>query len=186
MEHLPDQALLTAADEHTAFSILYNRYWEQLYTKALQRLDNDADAQDCVQEIFISCWRNRQTIEVADSLAPYLFTALKYSIIKKVYKKSKKGIVFPLSVEALAKTTLSTDEFLEYKELQHLLSQEVNKLPEKMQMIYKLSRNEQLSVAEIANQLQVSEQTVKNTLTTALKRLRDKLSRYSSFLLLII
>lgn len=186
MEHLADKELLVDPDEHTAFRFLYNRYWEQLYQKAFQRLGNDADSQDCVQEVFISCWKNRLSIEVKESLAPYLFTALKYCIIKKVYRHSKKGIVVPLSVEALAQTTLSTDEFLEYKELQQLLSQEVDKLPEKMQMIYRLSRNDQLSIAQIADKLQISEQTVKNTLTTALKRLRDNLCRYSNFFLFFI
>ncbi len=186
MEQLSDRDLLTSTDGDTAFGVLYNRYWQVLYSKALQRLGNDADAQDCVQEIFIGCWKNRENIQVQDSLAPYLFTALKYSVIKKVYRDSRKGKVVPLSLESLAQTTLTTNEFLEYKELQQLLSEEVDKLPEKMQIIYKLSRTEHLSIIEIANQLQISEQTVKNTLTTALKRLRDKLSRLHSLILFLI
>ena len=182
MGYLSDSMLLIAEEEQSAFRELYDRYWEQLYKKALTRLGNDADAQDAVQEVFISCWRNRKTIEVKESLAPYLYTALKYWIIKKVYRQSQKGIIVPLSTESLEQTELTTEEFLQYKELQHLIADEVSKLPEKMQRIYRLSRIEQLPIALIAEQLKISEQTVKNTITSALKRLREKLSRYSCFL----
>jgi len=182
MGYLSDSMLLIAEEEQSAFRELYDRYWEQLYKKALTRLGNDADAQDAVQEIFISCWRNRKKIEIEDTLAPYLYTALKYWIIKKVYRQSKKGIIVPLSTDILEQTELTTEEFLQYKDLQHLIAEEVSNLPEKMQQIYRLSRIEQLPVALIAEQLKISEQTVKNTMTSALKRLREKLSHYSCFL----
>ena len=186
MEHLPDRDLLTSSNEDAAFKAIYERYWEQLYIKAFRRLGNDADAQDCVQEVFISCWRNRHSIELQDTLAPYLFTGLKYSIIKKLYRSAKNNLTVPLSIEVLAQTTLSSEEFLEYKDLQGLIAEEVNKLPEKMQLIYKLSRNQQLSIAEISEKLNISQQTVKNTLTTALQRLKGKFSAYSCLLLFFL
>ena len=99
-----------------------------------------------------------------------------------MYRQSQKGIIVPLSTESLEQTELTTEEFLQYKELQHLIADEVSKLPEKMQRIYRLSRIEQLPIALIAEQLKVSEQTVKNTITSALKKLREKLSRYSCLL----
>ena len=69
MEQLTDKELLLATDEEASFRQLYDRYWEALYDKALNRLGNDADAQDVVQEIFISLWRNRSSIQVEDSLS---------------------------------------------------------------------------------------------------------------------
>src|ERR1700710_1212554 len=97
-DDLSDSALLIAADEHSAFRILYDRYWETMYKKAFVRLGNDDDAQDVVQEVFISVWRNKQTIEVAASLEGYLFTAIKYSVIKRVYRAAKKGVQIQLYV----------------------------------------------------------------------------------------
>lgn len=184
MEHLPDTELLSQADAQAAFRVLYDRYWNPLYRKALSRLGTDADAQDAVQEVFISCWRNRHTIRTADSLAPYLFAALKYGIIKIVYRAARKGINLPLSAGVLERTELGIDELLQVKELQTIIAQEVSRLPDQMRRIYQLSRTEALSVAEIAEQLNLSEQTVKNTLTTALKRLRKRLSGNALFFLL--
>jgi RNA polymerase sigma-70 factor (family 1) len=177
-----DKALLLSADEQAAFRTLYDRYWEPLYQKALRRLGSDADAQDVVQEVFISCWNNRTHIEIADSLSAYLFTALKYCIIKRVYRKAKKGILSPLSVGELQQTDLSTEELLRYRELRDLLAREVAALPDRMRLIYQLSRVEQLPIAEIAAQLGLSEQTVKNTLHRILKRLRLRLSRHAVWL----
>ncbi|UKJ06936.1 RNA polymerase sigma factor [Solitalea lacus] len=179
---LNDKDLLVHKDEEAAFRVIFDRYWRALYQKAINRLGNDADAQDVVQEIFISCWNNRNAINVEVSLAPYLFTALKYAIIKSVYRKGKKGIHVPLDYEELHYVDLSTEEVLQYNELQEIISNKVAELPERMQEIYRLSRIEDLQIAQIAQQLNISEQTVKNTLTTALKRLRKDLTQYSCWL----
>ncbi len=179
LENISDKILLESADHHAGFRMLYSRYWEVLYKKAFFRLGNSADAEDAVQEVFISFWRNKETIQVEDTIAPYLFTALKYYIIKQVYIKAKKGIQVALSVENLEHSELSTHELLQYKELQSAIAEQVDELPDRMKEIYRLSRVENLQIAEIAIRLGISEQTVKNTLTTALKRLRVKLSHYS-------
>lgn len=179
LENLSDKTLLEAADEHAGFRILYSRYWEVLYKKAFFRFGNSADAEDAVQEVFISVWRNKETIQIDETLSPYLFTALKYYIIKQVYRKAKKGIQVPLSVENLEHSELTTEELLQYKELQSAIAGEVDELPKRMKEIYRLSRIENLQIAEIAVRLSISEQTVKNTLTSALKRLRERLSHYS-------
>ena len=181
-----DRSLLTAKEEQTAFRILYDRYWEQLYRKALSRIDNCADAEDVVQEVFISLWRNRESIDIKDTLSPYLFTALRYCIIKTIYRKAKKGIYVPLPVDGLQCDEQPSEEILDYKDLQQAINREIDGLPERMQEIYRLSRYENLSSREIAQKLHLSEQTVKNTLTTTLRKLRVRLSHLSSFVVFIL
>jgi len=181
-----DKSLLTAKAEQTAFRILYNRYWEQLYRKALSRLGNSTDAEDVVQEVFISLWRNRHSIEIKDTLSPYLFTALRYCIIKTIYRKGKKGQYVPLSPDELQCDENFSEELLEYKDLQQAVNREINDLPERMREIYRLSRYENLSAGEIAERLHISEQTVKNTISATLRKLRVKLSHLSSWLIFIL
>jgi len=176
VKNMSDKELLTAADEQAAFKAIYNKYWEQLYKKALQYLKSSADAEDGVQEIFISLWRNKNNIDASNELYAYLFTALKYYVIKQVYRKAKKGIYLPLSIKEFELTELTTDELMQLKEMRSVIATEVSGLPRRMQQIYQLSRVENLPVAKIAKQLNISEQTVKNTLTTALKRIKQKLS----------
>jgi RNA polymerase sigma-70 factor (family 1) len=182
MKNCTDAELLVAEDSPSAFSIIYNRYWERLYKKALVRLGNDADAQDTVQEIFISLWRNKSTLDASNTLSPYLFTALKYSIIKRIYRKTRKGEQVPLSLELLERSESPADDQFIVKELQTIIKKELDHLPARMRQVYDLSRVENLRTAEIAERLNISEQTVKNTLTTALKRLRQRISHLIFFI----
>jgi RNA polymerase sigma-70 factor (family 1) len=175
LKSLTDKALLKAADEQFAFRVLYDRYWQSLYIKAYRRLHSEEDAQDVVQCVFISLWRNRRQVQVEESLAPYLFTALKYAVIKVVYKKSQKGTLLPLSIAELEKFVTANATELEYKELKANIENEVAALPERMREIYQLSRVKHMRNAEIAQMLNISEQTVKNTISVTLKRLKSKL-----------
>lgn len=175
MKNRTDAELLMAEDTESAFTILYTRYAGQLYKKALVRFGNDPDARDTVQEVFISLWRNRQTINASATLSPYLFTALKYAIIRKIYRNARHGIPVPLSTALLEKEAGPEEDHLRVKDLQSILSVELNHLPVRMKQVYDLSRVECLRSPEIADRLKISEQTVKNTLTTALKRLRHRI-----------
>ncbi|MFT3902782.1 MAG: RNA polymerase sigma-70 factor [Niabella sp.] len=174
---LSDSEILRSGEERN-FRVLYERYWKDLYQKAIPRLGNPDDAKDVVQDIFVTLWNNRFSIVVADTIKPYLFTALKYAIIKKIERGDARGQVYPLNIENIQKVTFSSEELLHYKQLEKLIDNEVSKLPERMQQVYRLSRNEHLRNSEIANRLNLSEQTVKNILSESLKRLRSKLAQY--------
>ena len=180
MHFMTDKDLLISPDEEASFRVLFDRYWELLYRKAYSRLGNSSDAEDLVQDLFVTLWRNRMSIEPAPDLTPYLFTGLKYAIIKKVYREARKGIVLPLSVHELETIGVTEEDLLHYRDLQLALSKVISTLPQRMQQIYRLNRVEQVQVAEIATRLNLSEQTVRNTLHTAVKRLREKLADFST------
>jgi RNA polymerase sigma factor (sigma-70 family) len=133
------------------------------------------EARDAVQDVFISLWQRRHALQVSSSLRTYLFAAVRYEVLGKISAALKAGImpgdVASLSVAAPA---LATDAVHE-KELLNELHAAVEQLPGKMKEIYMLSRNNHKSVAVIADELRLSEQTVKNQLSRALTRLRAHL-----------
>lgn len=156
-------------DDTTAFEILYDRYWKALYLKACQRVDRDA-AKDIVQEIMMSLWRRRKVI-TADkdgALSAYLYTAVKYKVISHYAFENNAEIK---KAELFDELDTQSDT-LETKELKALIEAAVSRLPARMQQIFRMSREEDHSITDIANLLGLSEQTVKNQLTEALKRLR--------------
>ncbi|WP_235938099.1 RNA polymerase sigma factor [Chitinophaga solisilvae] len=178
---VPDTALLErmrAYDDKAAFDELYRRYWEQLYIAAYARLQNDADAKDCLQEVFVSLWRKRRELQIREQLPAYLHVALKYRILN--HFRSHQHYQKHLDIfAALPPAVLTrTDDRLVMAEIQQLIAAAVADMPEKMQQVYLLSRQDNLSVREMAAQLGISEQTVKNQLSNALKRLRDRLAAY--------
>ncbi|MDH7461008.1 sigma-70 family RNA polymerase sigma factor [Chitinophagaceae bacterium 26-R-25] len=169
---LNDAELLRAIrdDDTSAFKVLYDRYWENLYLKACQRVDKD-EAKDLVQEVMTTLWRRRKDIFTYEDgeIGRYLFTAVKYRVISHyAYTNAevKNGNLF----EVLSGNV--TTNTLEVKELSEFIESEINRLPARMQQIFRMSRQDDLSIADIASKLNLSEQTVKNQLTEALKRLR--------------
>ncbi|MEO6837433.1 MAG: hypothetical protein ABI185_03535, partial [Ginsengibacter sp.] len=108
----------------------------------------------------------------------YLFTTLKYYIIKQVYPKAKRDIQVNLSTKDLEHFEFTTQDLLQYKQLQSIIAIEVDEFPERMKEINRRSRFENLQIAEIPAKLNISEQTIKNTNTTTLKRLQESLSHY--------
>jgi RNA polymerase sigma-70 factor (family 1) len=157
-------------DDAAAFKMLYDRYWETLYLKACKRVDKD-EAKDMVQEVMTTLWRRRQEIRTDEenAISRYLHTAIKYRVIS-YYAHSATEIrnsdLFDVLSGQIAENPL------EVKELSELLNQAIGQLPVRMQQIFRMSRQEDISIADIASQLNLSEQTVKNQLTEALKRIR--------------
>ena len=173
VKQISDGELLQSVkgDDTNAFEILYDRYWKALYIKACQRVDRD-EAKDIVQEVMMSLWRRRKVISANKDgeLAGYLFTAVKYRVISH----------YAFNTAEIKKTELFDEldyqaDILETKELKAIIEAAVSRLPVRMQQIFRMSREEDHSIADIAQLLNLSEQTVKNQLTEALKRLRTSL-----------
>jgi len=169
---LNDAELLRAIrdDDTSAFKVLYDRYWENLYLKACQRVDKD-EAKDLVQEVMTTLWRRRKDIFTYEDgeIGRYLFTAVKYRVISH-YAYTNAEVKNSNLFEVLSGNV--TTNTLEVKELSEFIESEINRLPARMQQIFRMSRQDDLSIADIATKLNLSEQTVKNQLTEALKRLR--------------
>ena len=178
---LSDAQLLQAIrqGDSAAFKVLYDRYWQRLYLKACQRVDK-SEAKDIVQEIMTTLWRRRNDIFTFEDgeIGRYLFTAVKYRIISH-YAYGAEEIpntgLFDMPEMAAAAGTVGGGSALEAKEFSEFIESEIRQLPPRMQEVFRLSREEDLSITDIAKRLGVSEQTVKNQLTEALRRLRESI-----------
>jgi RNA polymerase sigma factor (sigma-70 family) len=173
-----DLLQLIKRDDTAAFESIYDKYWQALYLKACQRVDKD-EAKDMVQEVMITLWRRRNAITVMHEgdLGRYLFTAIRYRVISHYafsVAEIKKVDFFDQFDEHITVNTLET------KELQSRIDKEISRLPARMQQIFRLSREDDYTIADIAKALNISEQTVKNQLTDALKRLRISLKTSST------
>lgn len=175
--------LLQQGDEE-AFEMLYNRHWEKLLTAAYHRTGSMETAKELVQDVFANLWRRRNRLNIKTTFAAYIFSAMKYTVLDHIRSQAVKERY----VKAIKKTAQETDnatlDFIAYKELNTLLEKEVNKLPEKCRMVFRLSRMEHYSTKEIAEKLQISPKTVENQLTKALKVLRTNLQEFTTFLAL--
>jgi RNA polymerase sigma-70 factor, ECF subfamily len=158
-----------ACNDQQSFQVLFDTWWEPLFQYAFKVLQNRQDAEEVVQEFFIHFWNKRQDLPELQSLAAYLFTALKNRLLNHLAKK--KYPVTSLDTLYNNESELSAATAFEQKDTESILRSLVNTLPRKMKQVYELHQFGGLSVAEIADATGNSEQTVRNQLNTAVKKL---------------
>jgi RNA polymerase sigma-70 factor (ECF subfamily) len=180
LHHISDQQLTEQLPHaESAFTEVYNRYWDKLLFVAAIKLRDIAMAEEIVQDVFLDLWKRRKQISITGSLEAYLSVAVKYRIIN-AHAKIKREQDF---LASRADATLHIEPWLDEKELQKNYQLLVSQLPEKCRITYRLSREEGLSLKEIAGKMAVSQKTVEANLTRSLKLLRLGLKKILSLLL---
>lgn len=175
MNYLDDNLLFAKIQKGDirAFAEIVDRYSEVLFRFVYRRCNSYEDSQDIIQEVFASLWKRKLQIKINDSLYPYLFKAAKYETIDWMVRKEKE---IKRAVELIqmqdSPLSLSTEEQLLAKELEKMIIHEVNKMPKSMKKAFKLSRYEAKSIKDIAKELSLSEQTVKNNISLAINKLK--------------
>ncbi len=161
--------------DDAAFALLYQQYAPVLVDYAAKRLTSLDEAQDLIQDLFVYIWERRSALDINQSVKAYLFLGLNRRIINH-YRKDAYRSRYADQLKAMEERFFfGPDAFLEAKEMQRIVSDTLDGMPKKVQEIYRLSREEHLSNAEIAKRLGISEQTVKNQLSTAVTLLRKRL-----------
>ena len=168
--------LLRSGDKF-AFSEIYNRYWKKLFTIASNKISQPEEAEEIVQDIFISLWDRREEITITSSLNAYLAVSVKYKVIKILAKRFQHNKYEQHSLATLPCSTNQTDDWVEFLELKSRLEVLVAKLPEKCRLVYKASRDNGYSQKQIAEEFGIAEKTVEAHINKALKSLRTGLGQ---------
>jgi RNA polymerase sigma-70 factor (ECF subfamily) len=171
-----DKALLDAIrlGDERALGKLYDRYWMRLLSIAMNRLDVETEAEECVQDVFIGIWRRRESLTITHNLGAYLSAAIKNQVFNRLAQRyTKKHNPEHRPLEDLAYET--ADAGLLAKDLLALVENTVSTLPEKCQMVYRLSRMDGKNNKAIATELNISEKTVEGHITKAIQAIRKRL-----------
>ena len=179
--------LLVKKSDKQAFDEIYERYWFKMYLAAVKRIKSDENAKDLVQDLFVSLWARRDTLVINNSLQAYLYQAIKFKIINYI----EANVVKSNYLKSLDKFAFeyddSTSESIVCNDLEQFIEAEINNLSPRVKEVFEMSRKERLTNVEIAQKLNVSEQTVKNQISKAIKTLKLHLDNVSiSFMAFII
>lgn len=187
---VPDLYKQIAAGDESAFRKLFEIYAPRLLAMAARITGSMAVADDLVQDTFLKIWVARdQLAEVAQPAAWIkkicFFLAVNY--VRRQTIRDKVMHTVGLEGEDAGKT-LPVAEVIEFRQLLALVNDAVRQLPEKQRQIYRLSREQALSISEIARHMDLAVSTVKNLLVMALKNIRTSLQKagYPLFLLILI
>lgn len=162
--------------DHNAYKEIYERYWNSLYRHSLRMLQDTDLAKDVIQDVFVMLWVRRQELELHTSLSSFLYTAVRNRTLNQIDHSKVRSDYMTSLQNAIEEGTYSTDELLDEKELAKTIEAELACLPGKMRVVFELSRKHNYSYREIADQLCITDHTVKKQMSNALKILRTRIS----------
>lgn len=177
--------LLWQKGEELAFEMIYKRYSIQLLSIAYRKVGERDIAEDIVQEVFITLFRNKETANNITSLFAYLYVTLKNKILD-AYRRDVLQKKYAHHVHTSFEEQDNSPYFqIETRDLEKKLESEIEKLPPQCGKVFKLRRQKHLSNKEIATQLGISENTVEQHMRKALRILRGNLLYYDKGILLL-
>ena len=181
---LTDQELagLLRDGDRMAYTEVYHRYKRLLYLFAYKRLGNREEVMDIIQEIFLSLWQNHETLQVTYTLSTYLHSAARNKIVDLIAHRLVTKRYAEAFTRYQASGESSTDHLVRHKILTEIIEKEIAALPAKMRQVFELSRKTNATRKEIAEELGLSEQTVKSHMQHALKTLKVSLKNNFIFL----
>jgi len=180
-----DKELLDGLKQNdvSAFNTIYLHYSKPLYIYLLHKLKDPELCNDVLQDIFVAVWEKRDELIIAISIKAYLYQAARFKIID-IYRRDIKyqKYLAELAGYIILDPSAITDRIDNRKKLEEI-ENAVNSLPEKMKEIFILSRFEHQSNRDIASKKNLSQQTVKNQISKALRILRINYISIDIFLL---
>ncbi|SHG13273.1 RNA polymerase sigma factor [Pedobacter caeni] len=175
---------ISEGDEQ-AFSVLFYHYLPVLQTFALRFTKSEAAAEEIIQDTFLRVWLNRDKLDEVENVKAWLY---KYasneclSHLRKVLKQTKAIDDLKQEQPHESNTTIDT---IHLNEINHLITDAVDRLPAQRKKIYLMSRGQGLNIPEIAASLHISPNTVKNALVISLKSIREHLHHHGITLSLL-
>ncbi|HFC76823.1 MAG TPA: sigma-70 family RNA polymerase sigma factor [Candidatus Moranbacteria bacterium] len=159
-----------------AFDKLYKFHVQMLFNYGI-KLSNDRQLiQDCIQELFINLWKNKENLNLNHSVKQYLFISLRHLIIRKQQK------INPISstenFEQLGLSVITPDvENLTFKNKKiQTVKAAIQHLPKRQKEAIFLKYFESLSYDEIASVMDIQISAVYKLVSQAIKNLKTKLS----------
>ncbi|WP_188505679.1 RNA polymerase sigma factor [Parapedobacter pyrenivorans] len=175
-----------SAERETSFSMLYDAHWERLFRYVVRILPDEDDVADVVQETFILFWESDFDAREFNSVEAYLLVIARNLAFKRFREQLKRTQFEQRLMDHFGGGNSDMLMDIHTKELSQLIDAEVDKLPERMREVFTLSRKEHLSYKEIAERLNISDETVKKQISKSLRHLRLKLNEeYITYLIIL-
>ncbi|MBX0289266.1 RNA polymerase sigma-70 factor [Hymenobacter sp. HSC-4F20] len=172
-------------DDQRAFDALFRQYSARVYRFAYSYLKARPAAEEIVQECFLKIWERRHELRDDVPLKGYLFTVAHHAILNQLRHNRYHLAYQDYTLLTGYATTPGTDTDVAFAELETVYLAALEKLPPKRRHIFKLSRQQGLSYAEIAQELGISVKTVETQMAQALHFLRQYFQAHGTMLVIV-
>lgn len=161
--------------EDKAFGYFFNLHHKSLSYFSSRLLNDPDQAQEIVSDCFLKLWQKRQDFKTALNLKAFLFISCRNACLNYLEKLKVRNATqeqYMLYLQQSDQTILN--EVVQAGVLE-LVNREIEELPDKIRTVFKLLYTEGKTTAEIAEELQVSVQTVRNQKTRAIELIKNAL-----------
>ena len=165
-----------------AFEAFFEAYKKRVFGVALKMLKSSVEAEDIVQEVFLSIWQSRARLDKINDPEAYLFTITHNAIFTRLKKASRDQKLLNTVLHHIALKQNITEETIAAHETDKLISETIQQLPPQQRTVYELSKLEGLSYNEIAERMHLPPNTVRNHLAESMKTIRIVLKKWSVFI----
>lgn len=177
----PSYASLLKKGDKKAYRVIFNTYYKRLYAFALKYVENSYAAEEVVENVLLTLWQKRHRMDEISNLKSYLYTMVRNGAID--YLKNQKK--FERYDKTKHDSVQLMEQFIIEEETHAILFQALERLPSKCRKVFELSCLEGVKYADIAEDLQISLNTVKSQRARAIELLREHLKSYPFFQILL-
>ena len=177
----PNEAQLLqrlAQGDKRALQQLFDDHYVALCRTSLRLVHRSEIAEELVQDVFIYLWEKRASLRITSSLSAYLYRAVRNRSLNHLKSRAAQYDWAAAIEDHPPPVADAPTEDLHVAELEEALELALQKLPQKCRLVFSLSRYEELTYREIAEQLKVSVKTVEYYMGQALKLIRQYLAPY--------
>lgn len=179
------------AERHTdqyekAFRAIFDAYKNRLFGYVLAISHSHYTAEEITQEIFLKLWLCRDVLHRVDNLEHYIFTIARNKTLNHLRKAATDTRILNELQEKMFLPANNVEEKSKMAEAEKLVREAIDLLSPRRKLVYQLSRHQGLNHEQIARQLQLSNNTVKNHLVESLAFIRSYLERHGAITLLVM
>lgn len=157
-----------------AFMQVYDAYHKLLFNFIIKYISNRNQAEDILHDVFMKVWETRQRINPGLPILPYLYKITRNSVYKALQEQYKLAALRNgLEKKYEAAAAASPAETFQHREYDELFQHAVALLPAQRQRVFQLCRQQGNNYQEVAQQLGISRNTVKEHMSLAIKSIND-------------
>lgn len=143
-----------------AFTTLFDSYNKHLASYVFRLTESFEATEEIVQDVFIKIWLKRDNLTAVKSISDYLFILSRNETLNHLRKRASQAVKFQQWEREFGRET-ETNETDNYEGYRLLIDKAIDQLPEQQRKAFRLSRFERLKYDEIAQQLNLSIETVR-------------------------